>query len=193
MLWPAPVSETLLSNGTISVENYGLDLLRSNHVKCFLAFIRCLIWQIHTSSDQKAIYISCHFILLWPKVRLKKMKQVCRWELLGTRDLETYTKMGSEQSRRPTRQERAEPYNLPGFAKLGLKLTVIWEATRSWGEPGMDCEWATEAKFQNLILKTRVKRHLQVSVVECDSVVTACTACISQDPGFQPWSYQKQE
>lgn len=53
------------------------------------------------------------------------MKQVRRWELLGTRDLETYVKMGPEQSRRPTRQERAEPYNLPGLAKLGLKRTVI--------------------------------------------------------------------
>jgi hypothetical protein len=59
------------------------------------------------------------------KGEAEKMRQVYKWELLGTRDLETYVQMGPEQSRRPTRQERAEPYSCPGIAKLGLKLTVI--------------------------------------------------------------------
>lgn len=69
---PASLSETLLSNGKVLMENCALGLLRSNQVKCFLAYIKCFIWQVHANSDLKVTYFSHHLTLPWLNATLKK-------------------------------------------------------------------------------------------------------------------------
>lgn len=47
------MSERLFSSGKVLMENCALGLLRSNQVRCFLAYAKCFIWQIPANSDLK--------------------------------------------------------------------------------------------------------------------------------------------